>query len=255
MRHEFGTEEAPRLRFGIPGGRVVIETADTATTVVDVEAIRGDLEDLKVEQHGRDIVIETRKRRFGRDDEYDIRVAAPFGTDVDANVASADLDAGGRLATLEVNTASGDVRAAEVERDVKIRSASGDVLLARVGGRADVNTASGDVQIGSAAAGGTIRSASGDIRIGEAAKRVSVQTASGDLEVEAIAEGEIDAKTASGDVRVGIRQGSRLTIDARSLSGETTSEIELGSVENSGDGPVVWVKATTMSGDVRIVRA
>ena len=48
-----------------PAGRIEIETADAADTVVDVEAIRGDLDDLKVEQHGRDIVIETRKK-FGR---------------------------------------------------------------------------------------------------------------------------------------------------------------------------------------------
>ena len=154
-----------------------------------------------------------------------------------------------------MNTASGDVQAEDVERDVKIRSASGDVRLGAVGGRADVNTASGDVQVDSAGAGGTIRSASGDIQIGEAAKRVNVQTASGDLHVASIAEGEVDAKSASGDVLVGIRQGSRLHVDARSLCGDTTSEVELGSVEVATDGPLVWVKAATMSGDIRIVRA
>ena len=62
VRHEFATAEAPKLRFGISAGRIEIETADVPTTVVDVEAIRGDLDDLKVEQHGRDIVIETRKK-------------------------------------------------------------------------------------------------------------------------------------------------------------------------------------------------
>jgi hypothetical protein len=39
------------------------------------------------------------------------------------------------------------------------------------------------------------------------------------------------------------------------MSGDTTSEIELGAVEATGDGPLVWVKAATMSGDIRIVRA
>ena len=113
----------------------------------------------------------------------------------------------------------------------------------------------GDVTIGSAGEGGTIRSASGDIQIEQAAGRVTVQTASGDLNVGAVAEGEVDAKSASGDVQVGIREGSRLTVDARSMSGDTTSEIELGSVEVGGDGPLVRVKAATMSGDIRIVRA
>ena len=85
---------------------------------------------------------------------------------------------------------------------------------------------------------------------------MNVQTASGDLHVVSIAEGEVDAKSASGDVRVGIRQGSRLYVDARSMSGDTTSEIELGGGRGrSTDGPLVWVKAATMSGDIRIVRA
>ena len=257
MRYNFATHEPPKLRFGIPAGRIAVETADVSETTVDVEAIRGELDDLKVEQHGRDIVIEAKSktRLFGRDHEFLITITAPHGTDADVNVASADFRSQGRLGGLEVNTASGDVLAEDVEHDVKIRSASGDVKLGTVGGRTDVNSASGDVQVETARDGGTIRSASGDIQIGEAARRVTVQTASGDLHVGSIAEGEVDAKSASGDVLVGIREGSRLNVDARSMSGDTSSEIELGAVETATDGPLVWVKAATMSGDIRIVRA
>ncbi len=149
MRYDFATPDPPKLRFGIGAGRVEVETADVAETTVEVEAIRGNVEDLKVEQHGRDIVVEGRKR-FGlkSDQEFDIRVRAPYGSEVDANVASAPFRATGRLSKLEVNTASGDVQVENVERDVKIHSASGDVQLGSVGGRTDVNTASGDVQVG-----------------------------------------------------------------------------------------------------------
>jgi DUF4097 and DUF4098 domain-containing protein YvlB len=256
VRYDFATQEPPRLRFGIAAGRIEVETADVAETTVEVEAIRGDIEDLKVEQHGRDIVVEGRKRfGFKSDQEFDIRIRAPYGSDVDANVASASFGAAGRLGRLEANTASGDVQVEDVERDVKIHSASGDVQLGSVDGRADVNTASGDVQISSAGGGGTIRSASGDVQIGEAAKQMKLQTASGDMVIGSIAEGSIDVKSASGDVRVGVKQGSRLHVDARSLSGDTTSEVELGGAEIATSGPLVEVKGTTMSGDIRIVRA
>jgi DUF4097 and DUF4098 domain-containing protein YvlB len=256
VRYEFATPEPPKLRAGIAAGRIEIETAETAETVVEVEAIRGDLENLKVEQHGRDIVIEHR-RRFGlsRNDEYDVRVRAPHGTDADLNVAAADVSAAGRLGGLEVNTASGDVRVDEVERDGKIRSASGDVRLGPVGGRVEVFSASGDVFVVRAGAGATVRSASGDVQIGEAAQRVTVQTASGDQLIESVAAGSVDLKSASGDVRVGIKQGSRLHVDARSMSGETTSELELSGIEAATEGPLVELKAATMSGDIRIVRA
>jgi DUF4097 and DUF4098 domain-containing protein YvlB len=241
VRYEFETAKPPKLRFGLAAGRIEIETADVDQTIVEVVAIRGDVEELKVEQHGRDIVIEGRKR-FGlkSDSEFDIRVRSPHGSDVDGNVASAQFRTAGRLGALEVNTASGNVQVEQV---------------AAVGGRADVNTASGDVQIESVAGGGTIRSASGDVQIGEAGGRVKIQTASGDMVIGAIAEGEVDIKSASGDARVGIKQGSRLRVDARSLSGETTSEVELGGVEVATGGPLVEVKGTTMSGDIKIVRA
>jgi DUF4097 and DUF4098 domain-containing protein YvlB len=256
VRYDFATPEPPKLRFGIGAGRIEVETADVAETTVEVEAIRGSEEDLKVEQHGRDIVVEGRKRfGFKSDQEFDVRICAPYGSDVDANVASAPFRATGRLGALEVNSASGDIQIEDVEREVKVRSATGDVQLGAVGGRAEVNTASGDVQISSAGGGGTIRSASGDVQIGETARRVSLNTASGDMVIGSIAEGSIDVKSASGDVRIGIKQGSRLHVDARSLSGDTTSEVELGGVEIATGVPLVEVKGTTMSGDIRIVRA
>jgi DUF4097 and DUF4098 domain-containing protein YvlB len=256
VRYDFATPEPPRLRFGVGGGRIEVETADVTETTVEIEAIRGDIEDLKVEQHGREIVVEGRKRfGFKSDQEFDVRIRAPYGCEVDANIASAPFRAVGRLGKLEVNTASGDVQVEDVERDVKIHSASGDVQLGSVGGRADVNTASGDVQISAVGGGSTIRSASGDVLIGDAAQQVKLQTASGDMVIGSIAEGSVDVKSASGDLRVGIKQGSRLHVDARSLSGDTTSEVELGGVEVATTGSLVEVKGTTMSGDIRIVRA
>jgi DUF4097 and DUF4098 domain-containing protein YvlB len=256
VKYDFATQEPPRLRFGIGGGRIEVETADVVETTVEVEAIRGDVADLKVEQHGRDIVVEGRKRLgFKSDQEFDVRVRAPHRSDVDANVASAPFRAVGQLGGLELDTASGAVQVDDVERDAKIHSASGDVQLGSVGGRTDIHTASGDVQVTSAVGGGTIRSASGDVLIGEAGRQLKLQTASGDLVIGSIAEGSVDVKSASGDVRVGIKQGSRLHVDARSLSGDATSEVELGGVEVATNGPLVEIKGTTMSGDIRILRA
>jgi DUF4097 and DUF4098 domain-containing protein YvlB len=256
VTYEFQTPTPPRLRFGMAAGRIEIETAEVAETTVEVQAIRGDIDDLKVEQHGRDIVIESKKRfGFRNAHEFDVRVRAPYGSEADANIASAPFRASGRLGDLEVNTASGGLQIEDVDRNVKVRSASGDIQLGAVGGRVEVSTASGDLQVGSAGGGGTIRSASGDVQIGEAAKQVKLQTASGDMQIGSIAEGTVDVKSASGDVRVGVKQGSRLHVDARSLSGETTSEVELSGVEVATRGPLVEIKGMTMSGDITIVRA
>ena len=122
-------------------------------------------------------------------------------------------------------------------------------------GRLDLTVASGDVSVRAAEAGGSIRTASGDVIVGESADRLDVTTASGDQNIEAIEAGALVLKSASGDMRIGIRQGSRFRVDARSLSGEAYSELEVLGVETATDGPLVELKATTTSGDIRIVRA
>jgi len=256
VRHEFSTPEPPRLRVGLGAGRVEVETAETIETVVEVEAIRGNLEALRVEQHGRDIVIEGLKRfGFLRDHEFTVHVRAPLDSNIDFNVASADVAASGRFWKAEVNTASGDVQIEQVEQGARIRSASGDVSLGSVGGKAEVTTASGDVRVQSAGRGASVHSASGDVILGEAGDRITVNTASGDQTIEAVGEGSVDLKSLSGDVKVGIKRGSRLHVDARSMSGETSSELEILGAETGTEGPLVELKAASMSGDIRIVRA
>jgi DUF4097 and DUF4098 domain-containing protein YvlB len=256
MRYEFATPEPPRLRLGIAAGRVQIDTADTTETIVEVEAIRGDIEAVRVEQHGREIVIEHRKR-FGlaHGDEYEIRVAAPNGTDADLNVASAHVEALGRLGTVEVNSASGDVEIEHAGGSVRVRAASGDVRVASVDGRANVNTASGDVELGRVGGEVTARSASGAVHVAEAAAGIRINTASGDQVIDSVVAGKVELKSASGDCRVGIKQGSRLYVNARSMSGETSSELELAGAQTESEGPLVELKAATMSGDIRVVRA
>ena len=81
-----------------------------------------------------------------------------------------------------------------------------------------------------------------------------MQTASGDQRLESVASGRITMQSASGDQVVGVRRGSRVHIDARTMSGETTSELEIETQPSAGDGPVVELRLTAMSGDIRILR-
>jgi DUF4097 and DUF4098 domain-containing protein YvlB len=255
VKYEFSTPEPPKLRVGIASGRVEIETDETDETVVDVEALRGDVEDLRVEQRGREIVVEHRRRLSLGRDEFDVRIRAPHGADAELNVASADARARGRLGTVEVNTASGDVEIEHVAGDARVHAASGDVRFDSVGGKVDVHTASGDIELKTVGGHASVRTASGDVAVGEAAAGLSVHTASGDQTIGSVAQGSVDLKSASGDVTIGIKQGSRLWIDARSMSGDTSSELEIVGAETSSEGPLVELRATSMSGDIRVVRA
>ena len=82
-----------------------------------------------------------------------------------------------------------------------------------------------------------------------------MNTASGDQELGSVTAGKVTLKSASGDVRVGIRQGSNLWVDARSRSGDVRSELEVTEDPPADDAPVVELRANTMSGDITVARA
>ncbi len=256
MRYEFDTATAPRLSVRIPAGHVHVATEETDRTVVEVEAIRGSDDDVRVEQRGGEIVVEARKRfGFLGDAEYSVVISAPDGSEAEAETASADVQVRGRVGAVNAKTASGDVDIERADQEARIRSASGDVTVRSVGGGADVNTASGDVELGAVGGDVSVRTASGDVRVAEAGADATIYTASGDQEIGSAVQGTVDVKSASGDLRIGIRRGSRVYVDARSMSGETESEMDLDGTETGDEGPLVELKAVTMSGDITIVRA
>ena len=80
------------------------------------------------------------------------------------------------------------------------------------------------------------------------------KSVSGDQRVT-VAEGKVALVSVSGDVEARVRPGSRVFVDANAVSGAVSSELELSGVAPNGDGPLVEIRARTVSGDVRIARA
>jgi DUF4097 and DUF4098 domain-containing protein YvlB len=248
VRHEtFSTPGPVLLDIRIPAGDIEIETDDAVETSVELQARGRDSDELernaditmRPRGEGYEVRIETeRGGLFRRGGEYRVRVAAPHGASVRANLASTDISGRGRYSEIDLKVASGDVEFEEVSGEAGINTASGDVQLGRVG-TAKVNSASGDVQID------------------ESAEGADVNTASGDVEIGSVASGDVRINSASGDIEVGIAKGSRLWVDAQTLSGDTSSELDLepGVAAETEEGPLVELKARSMSGDVSIKRA
>ena len=237
MRVEtFDTPEAPGLRINLPSGDVRIETGETEQTRVELSG--PDEDEARIELRRNEIVVEVeRKKLFGSRGDYRLVISAPHGAEVDAHTASGDIDGKGRFG------------------DVSVNSASGDVSFGAVDGRFEINTASGDVEADFVGGDLRVNSASGDVTIGESEHDAKIRTASGDITLRSVARGKVDINSASGDVEVGIRRGSKVWIDASSMSGDTTSEMELGDAPPESEGPTVDFRARTMSGDITVRRA
>jgi DUF4097 and DUF4098 domain-containing protein YvlB len=263
MRREtFDTPGPLVLDVRVPSGDIDLETVEGTETVVEVSGSPELEEEARIELHPKrdghevSVIIDKRSGLFRSfREDVRVRITAPAGADVEVSTASADVDARGDFGAVQVNTASGDVDFERASGEVQVNSASGDVKIDWIDGPLTVNTASGDLEVGWLGAEGKVRAASGDITIMEADSSLKVQTASGDVEIGAVREGDVTLQTASGDIQVGIKQGSKLWIDAKSMSGETSSELEIGDAPTDGEGPMVEVRATAMSGDIRVKRA
>ena len=255
----------------VPAGRVELFSVDGEETTVELrplrdndasrEAVEEALVELREEGARRRVVVDVERRTFFGitfevNREVGVTVRAPHGADVEVKVASADVATTGRFGSGDIKTASGDVAVDGLDGDARIKTASGDVAVRSVRGSAELQAASGDIAVQEVGGPARVRSASGDVAIRDAGAGVSVNTASGDVRVEAVAQGRVELKSASGDLWVGVREGSRVWVDARSISGDASSDLDLGGDAGEADeGPLVEIDAASMSGDIRIARA
>jgi Putative adhesin len=281
MRTEtFQTPGPVRLDVRLGSGEIRLEASETGETTVTLEPLRDSeasvtaVEEARVEQRGDEILVDVRgPRRFLRGADVLVEIRCPDGSSVRAKAGSAGIEGHGRFGSVHVESGSGDVQFSEIAGDAEISAASGDVQLSSVGGDGRINTASGDVQVSSIGGAAKVNSASGDVQIREtkgalvvnsasgdvmvreASSSASVNTASGDQTIGSVVQGKVDLKSASGDIKIGIREGSTLWVDARSRSGEVRSELPVSDLPPEGDAPHVELRANTMSGDVTVVRA
>lgn len=267
---EFDVGGLLTLRVQLPAGELDLSTHDEPRATVELEAVKSNDESRRLAEQGRvelrprgggeELVVDLEESRIGflSWGNAKIRVTArvPHGTNLELQTRSADVRAAGRLGAVDAKTASGDLALPAVEGDAALKTASGDVRIASVAGDVAVHSASGDVVLGEVGGEVVVKSASGDVVLGPVrGANTTVASASGDVRITSLARGQVSLQSASGDLDVGIQRGSRLWVDARSMSGQTTSELEVGDEQVGDEGPLVELKATTMSGDIHLRRA
>ena len=191
---------------------------------------------------------------FGRSG-IECRIRCPHDSALSVRTKSADISTRGTIGGLNVQTASGDLDVDRVSGGVNVKSASSDFSAREVGGGVNIQTASGDIDLSIARGPINVTSVSGDISIGEAYDNVNANSVSGDQDHGAVMQGVVAAHSVSGDVTIAVRRGSTAFLDCTTVSGDTVSELELTSDAPAGSGPLVEIRAKTVSGDIRITRA
>lgn len=192
---------------------------------------------------------------MGRGPRVRVRVRCPRGSDMSVRSSSADVEATGLLGFVEVKTASGEVSLEDV-RSAQIATASGDVEVRESDQGLNMRTLSGDVTVGRCGGALAVNVVSGDLSVAEAAAGFQVATVSGDVRIRSAGGGPMQIVSVSGDVHLAIKPGESLYVDASSLSGDLSSELELETTASAAsESQVRDLSIRTVSGDVEIVRA
>jgi DUF4097 and DUF4098 domain-containing protein YvlB len=262
----FDIDGPARIEVRQASGEIVVDP--TLEGRIEVELTAHDdesqrlVDNARIELNDRHLVIDVPNKRggfnfsigFGRQG-ITCRIRCPRSSALSVRSKSANVVVRGTIGGLNVSTASGDVEADRIEGALNIKSASGDTRVHEVLGGASVQTASGDIDLEIVRGAANVTSVSGDVTIGEAYGNVSSNTVSGDQNHGAVMTGKFAAHSVSGDVAIGVRRGSKVYLDCNTVSGDTSSELDLTTDPPAGDGPLVEIKAKTVSGDIRITRA
>jgi DUF4097 and DUF4098 domain-containing protein YvlB len=215
-----------------------------------------------------DTVVEVRPRDPNR--ASDIRIAE--GARVEFRNGTLDVSAGRRFISLgrggaviidielparsrlQVSSASADVRADGAFGDCRFATASGDATLDTVTGNIKADSASGDFSVSELTGDIKFRAASGSLTVRQLHGTANAQTASGDTTVAVAASGAVSVQSGSGDVEVGIPEGTAARLDVRTHSGEVRNTLEPAAGPTDGD-ETLTLHVRTGSGDIRVQRA
>ena len=268
----FTTPGPLTLRIRNTSGEIRLETVEGDETTVELEALRNDdvsqaaVEAARVELReragGHELRVEIPERGstsklgflFSRSPEVLVRVTSPPGADLQVQTRSADLDARGRFGSAEIETTSGDVEITELAGDCACATSAATPASATSAAtpRSRRSPATSPSRPGEGAV--TLQSVSGDLAVRAAGGPVTLNSVSGDQRADGAGNGPVSAQSVSGDIRIGVRPGVRVWIDAASRSGDVTSELEVRDGQ-AAEGPVAELRLQSLSGDIAIVRS
>jgi DUF4097 and DUF4098 domain-containing protein YvlB len=261
----------------VAGARVRSTASDRTDTVVLVEPInaasRSDVRvagRTKVDFADGQLSVKT-TTPGDKSGSVAITIDLPAGSRLVAHLAHSSVHVDGSLGECELQLASGQVQLDRIDA-LQASVASGVVTIGHIAGHANIDggafalrigevngtvglsSSGGQTWIGHASADLDLSSSSGDFDIDRADASVTATTASGAIRIGRLTRGQAKLMTGSGDIEVGISEGTAASVDVNSERGAVHD-----SVASQGNPAtshaLVSVHARTRHGDIVIRRA
>ncbi|MGW0195724.1 DUF4097 family beta strand repeat-containing protein [Nonomuraea sp. NPDC003201] len=200
-----------------------------------------------------------------------VTIELPSGSHVQGSTTSGEFHCTGRLGDCRLQTDHGDIRLDEAGA-IQLTSDSGEIGVERATGRAEVSSASGEIRIQEVDGPASIRNDDGECYIGEVTGGLRLIGTSGDMQVERahggveaknvhgsvrigeVARGSVVLTSTTGDLEVGIRQGTAAFLDVSTANGRLLNSLDAREGPDGFD-ETVEIRARSHDGDITIRRA
>jgi hypothetical protein len=277
----FETPEPISATVVVVVGDVRISAGDRGTTVVEVQPSdasndedRKAAEQTVVEYANGQLLVKAPKLRSWlprtTGGSVDVTIELPAGSHLHGAGQLADFHCDGRLGECRIKTGLGRIRVDRADT-LSLKSGTGDISVERATGDAEVTAGSGDVRLRALDAAAVIKNSNGDTWVGEvrgearlkaangsiavdlANAGVGAKSANGDVRLGEVVRGSVVLETHTGDLEVGIREGTAAWLDVSSRVGKLHNSLETAEAPGSS-AETVEVRARTSVGDIVVRR-
>ena len=261
----------------VAGAQVRVTATDRTDTVVLVEPIdQASQKDVKVASKtkvdlaGGQLSVKTTDSG-DRNGSVAITIGLPAGSSLVAYLAHSSVHADGSLGECELHLASGQVQLDHISA-LQANIAAGEVTIGHIAERATIDGAAfalrisevgdtvklsnsgGQTWIGHASADLDLSSGHGGFDIDRADGSVTAETGDGAIRIGRLTRGQAELMNGSGNIEVGISEGTAARVDASSTRGSVRNSVPPQDNPDPSDNEVA-VHARTRYGDIIIQRA
>jgi DUF4097 and DUF4098 domain-containing protein YvlB len=278
----FDTPEPISVAISLIVGDARVIASDRTDTVVEVSPSDGSneidvkaAEETRVEySHGRLLVKAPKQWRhyspFGAGGSIDVVIELPSDSHVQGDASMGDFRGEGRLGECTFTTSTGHIWLDQTG-PLLLKTGTGSITVVRAVGHAEVTGAgevrireidgaavmknlNGDTWVGEVTGDLRCNAANGDITVDRALATIDAKTANGNIRVGEVVRGSVAIQTASGELEVGIREGTAALLDVRSQFGSVRNSLDATTGPEPSD-ETVEVRARTSHGDIVIRRS
>jgi Putative adhesin len=273
----FDTPEPIAATVVVAGAQVRVTASDRTDTVVLVEPIdKASQSDVKVASKtkvdfaGGQLSVKT-TASGNKNGSVAITISLPAGSSLVAYLAHSSVHADGsfgecelhlasgrvqldRISALQANIAAGEVTIGHIAERANIDGAAFAMRIGEVGDTVKLSSSGGQTWIGHASADLDLSGGHGGFDIDRADASVTATTGDGAIRIGRLTRGQAELSNRSGNIEVGISEGTAARVDANSKRGSVRNSVP--SQENPDpSGSQVAVHARTRYGDIIIQRA